>query len=454
MKIDFRQGRETLTRRPVVLLLLLGFLLAPSLIQAATLTIDQAVNLALARNKDFLVVKTELDKADAEVKNAVAGALPHLDFSSNYQRNHEIPTVVFGGEEFRLGTKNNINLGLTLTQPIYLGGRVFAAVKIARIYRKYINEMVEESKSQVVFGVRQAFLGTILAHDVVDVYRAAVETAEYNLSVVQKMAAQGMVSDYEVLRAEVEAANLRPQLIQAENDAEIAIDRLKDMIGMDSGESLELAYEFDPSVSAHHLDLDKLQSSAAEQRPLLKEQDYYEQMRRKAISVAKATGRRPNISLSSGLSWAYQRDDLELSSDNFTRSWTTTLNFTMPLFDGFAAGSETKKAELDHHASILQKEQAANQVEIEVRAAYLQYQEAGDRLQAQARTVDQADEGLRIARLRYESGVGTQLEVLSAESALTQARTNYVQATHDVALAAYRLLRVTGIENWDELKEL
>jgi outer membrane protein TolC len=402
------------------------------------LTIDEAVQLALQRNEDFLVVLTELEKADADVKNAVAGALPHLDFDGRLQRNHEIPTMVFGGETFKLGTNNNLNFSLTLTQPIYLGGKVFSAVKIARIYRKYISEMVRESEIEVVFGVRQAFLGAILSQDYVAVYRDAVATAELNLEMVSKMAAQGVVSDYEVLRAEVEAANLRPQLTQAENRAVMALDELR---------------EFDPLVAHESFNLAGLQKSATSHRPLLQEQAYYEELRQKAIGVAKS-GYRPNISLSSGLNWTYQDDDLDIGLRDFTRSWATTLFISMPLFDGFATSAEVKKARLDHHASQLQAKQANDRVEIEVRSAHLQFQEATERLQAQTKTVEQAEEGLRISRLRYESGVGTQLEVLSAESALTQAKTNFVQATHDAALGVYRLQRVTGLEDWKQLKEL
>lgn len=435
------------------LLLLLAVLLLAQPAAGETLTIDAAVQMALQRNESFLAVKTELGKADAEVKGAVAGALPHLDFSSNLTRNHEIPTVVFGGEEFRLGTKNNIDLNLRLTQPIYMGGKVFTALKVARIYRKYTKEMVGESQAQLVFGVRQAFLGAILAQDQVAVFRDAVATADYNLDMVRKMAQQGMVADYDVLRAEVESGNLRPQLTQAENQAEIALDQLRNMVGLKSSDSLSLTYSFDTTLTKENFSLSALQERASAVRPLLREQEYYQQLRDKAISIAKS-GRRPNVSLSSGLSWSYQRDDLLLSSDNFTRSWSTTLNISMPIFDGFSTSAEVKKARLDYRASELQLSQTRNQVEIDVRGAFLQYGEASERLQAQAKTVDQAQEGLRIARLRYESGVGTQLEVLSAESALTQAKTNYVQATHDAALAVYRIMRVTGIENWDELKEL
>ncbi|MCK4856711.1 MAG: TolC family protein [candidate division Zixibacteria bacterium] len=441
-----------LTLRAWLLLILLLSLVALSPVLAAALTIDQSVALALKNNESYLVARAQLEKADADVTNAVAGALPNIDFSGTYSRNHEVSTVVFGGESFRLGTLNNINLGLTLTQPIYQGGKLFSAIRIASLYRKYISEMVRESEGEIIFGVRQAFLAAILAQNVVGVYRDAVATAELNRDMVGKMYNQGVVSEYEALRAEVELANLKPQLIQAENRAAIALDYLKNLIGLPLDEPVELVYQLDSCSLSHTFRLDYLKKVAADNRPAIREREYYQEMLQKAIGVARA-GYRPNIELRSSMTWTYQADEFDVGFNDFNRSWTTSLNVSMPLFDGFATSAAVKKARLDYHSSRLLAEQTRDQVALEVKEAHLTYLEIADRLEAQAKTVAQAQEGLRIARLRYQSGVGTQLEVLSAEAALTMARTNYIQATHDAALAVYRLQRVTGADNIEELKE-
>jgi outer membrane protein TolC len=315
-----------------------------------------------------------------------------------------------------------------------------------------MDAMVNETEGQVLFGVRQAFLGAILANDYVQVYREAVATAELNVEMVQKMYDQGVVSEYERLRAEVELANLKPQLIQAENQVKIANHNLKNMIGLDLNDEVELVYDFNPDWSSQQLNLEHLSSLADEHRPSLRESRYYVEMRKKAIGVAKA-GYRPQISLRSNLDWTRQSDEFDLSTSDWTRSISASLRVSMPIFDGFATSAEVKKAKLDHVSSTLEASRTQNQVELELQEAFLTYEETSDRLGAQSKTVTQAEEGLRIARLRYEQGVGTQLEVLSAEAALTLAKTNYVQATHDAAVAVYRLLQVTGVDNVDELRE-
>jgi len=431
------------------------FCLANASAFAASITIDDAVASALRNNQDYLIAKSQLDAADAEVQGALAGALPQLSFGSTFTRNLKVPTVVFAGESFRFGSDNEMNLGLSLTQPIWLGGKVFAAIKIARVYRRYTEEMVKEAESQVTYGVRRAFLGAILAQDVVKVYQDGLATAEMNLDIVSKMRSQGVVSEYELLRAQVEVANLKPQLTQAQNNAQNALDNLKKLIGAKLTDPLELSYGFDSTMVGQPLSIDHLQALAGEHRAALRQQQYVQDIAKRAIGVAKS-GRSFSLIFQSQYGWQLQGDDDQFQlfkGDKWTPSWTAALSLSMPLFDGFSTSAAIKKAKVDSRTADLSYAQLKEQVALDVHQAYYNYQESGERLRAQLKTIEQAEEGLKIARLRYQNGVGTQLEILSAESALTQAKTNYVQATHDAAAAVYGLLQVTGVNNIQELKE-
>jgi len=433
-------------------LMLLGASIPAS---GSAITIDDAVGMALKNNQDYLIAKSQLEKAEAEIQKATAGALPTLSFGSSYTRNLKIPMMVFGGESFRFGTDNQMDIGLNLTQPIWLGGKVFVAMKIAKIYKSYTEDMVREAEGQIVYGVRRAFLGAILTQDVVKVYKDALATAELNLDIVNKMYSQGVVSEYEYLRAQVEVANLRPQLTQTQNGAVIALESLKNLIGAKLSESLELRYEFDSTIVGRELNLEYLQKLARANRASLQQQEHLADITRRAIGIAKS-GRSFNLILQSQYGYRLQGDDKAFQlfkRRDWTPSWTATLNLNMPIFDGFTTTAEIRKAKTDYQDASLSLEQLKQQVELDVRQAYYTYQESGERLKAQQKTIEQAEQGLKIARLRYQNGVGTQLEILSAEAALTQAKTNYVQATHDAAEAVYGLLRVTGVNNIEMLKE-
>ncbi len=419
------------------------------------MTIDDAVASALRNNQDYLIAKSQLEKAEAEIQKATAGALPTLSFGSAFTRNLKIPTLSIGGESFKYGSDNQMDVGLTLTQPIWLGGKVFAAMKIAKIYKSYTEDMVREAEGQIVYGVRRAFLAAILTQDVVKVYKDALSTAELNLDIVNKMYSQGVVSEYEYLRAQVEVANLKPQLTQTQNGAVIALESLKNLIGVKLSEPLDLQYEFDSTVVGRQLNLEYLQNLASANRASLQQQEHLADITRRAIGIAKS-GRSFNLIFESQYGYRLQGDDDAFrlfKGHDWTPSWTAVMSLSMPIFDGFSTTAEIRKAKTDNQDANLSLEQLKQQVELDVRQAYYTYEESGERLKAQLKTIEQAEEGLKIARLRYQNGVGTQLEILSAEAALTQARTNYVQATHDAAAAVYGLLRVTGVNNIEMLKE-
>ena len=161
----------------------------------------------------------------------------------------------------------------------------------------------------------------------------------------------------------------------------------------------------------------------------------------------------PKFDFVSQYGWRYQADDFGFDGNNWSPNWTASISLSMPIFNGFSTKASVRKARVDSRQAELGYEKTREQVELQVRDAYLRYGEANERLMSQRKTIEQAEEGLRISRIRYQNGIGTQLEILSSESALTLARSNFVQATHDAALAVYRLLRVTGMENFDELKE-
>lgn len=420
---------------------------------ARTLTLDEAVQEALKGNQDYQIARTELEKAEAEIQSATADAYPHLTLGSTYTRNLEVPEIVFGGQTFRLGTENQIDAGLTLKQPIWQGGKVLAAIKIARTYRKYTEEAVHEVEAEVVFNVRQSFLDVILARDVVNVYRDALAAADLNLEIVSKMQAQGVVSEYEKLRAEVEVANLRPQLLQAQNRADLALHALRNFLSLETSDEIELQYSFDSTNVGQVLSLPHITELAIANRSVLRQQDHLKEITRRAVGIAKAENS-PKFDFVSQYGWRYQADDFGLDGENWSPNWTASISMSFPIFNGFSTKASVRKAKVDRQQAEMSYEKMREQVELQVRDAFLRYGEANERLQSQRKTIEQAEEGLRISRIRYQNGIGTQLEILSSESALTLARSNFVQATHDAALAVYRLLRVSGMTTFDELKEL
>ena len=420
-------------------ILIAAFLwLSPGGLSALDLELGEALQMALKSNAVYLSALQDRLKAEGEIVEARAGALPSLTLDGRYNRNFELQEIVFEGQRVKIGTKNNYSISLNLDQTLWGGGRVFNAWKIANLYSKYTAEGVKIARQRVIYESYRAFFSAILARDNVNVASDAVIQAEENFEVVNNMYLQGLVSEYDKLRAEVELANLIPQLTKAENDAQIALSNLRYYIGYEGLDEINPKFEFNLDDTVATPDLDKSIETAFAQRPDYVGQDYLIKAYQKAIGVSRS-GRMPSLYFSSALEWAANVDKSFPSERDWYRTWSASVNLSFPIFDGLKTSGSVKKSKADYMKSRLAKSQMEDAIRIEVEEAISSVEESKKRLASGMKTIAMAEEGLRVANLRFKNGVGTQLEILSAQAALTQAKTNYILAIYDyqISLAKY-----------------
>ncbi len=416
---------------------------------ATSLTISDIRQRALQFNRTYLSAKEEVKKSEAQVVQARAGALPDLTFSGGYSRNFKLPSFFVQPDsgqpiEFRTGFNNDFSAALTARQSIWEGGKVFKALHIAKLYREYSHEKEEQVKASVTVTAERLFFAAILQQSVLATLNKAYEANSYNLDVVQKYYDKGLVSQYELLRARVEKDNLKPQIFQAESDLKLAQKQLKSYIGMDLADSVLLIEAEDDTSMAGLLPLPALIDTALANRPEMLQAEYLTNITKEAVGVAKGDYY-PSLQAVSTYSWSGQSDDFTLQQNN-TRSWSAGLNLTIPLFKGGRTTGAVRQAQADYRQTVLATRDAKDAIRLEVEGAYDQLIQAKKSLDIQGVTIAEAEEGLKIANLRYESGVGTLLEVLSAQTALTQARNSLAQAKFSFRNAKAQLKKATTLE--------
>jgi outer membrane protein len=420
---------------------------------ARSLTIHEARQLALEFNRDFLQSKEGVRIAEANVTMARAGAFPDIRLGASYNRTFEIPSFFVqmtneDGEteslEFKTGFKNSYAANLSLVQAIWQGGRVFTAYSIAKDFRKYSLAVQSQVTATVAYNSDVLFSDALLQRSKVDVLRKSFEAASENLDVVEKQNSQGLVSEFEVLRARVEKSNLEPQILMAESDQKLADKRLQSFLGISLDEEIQLIEEpVNPSLE-NLPPVSTLVQQALDQRPEMQQRVYERDMRRKAVKIAQSDYW-PALDAVAGYSWQAQSDDFTLS-ENISRSWTAGLTLSVPLFQGGRTRGAVAQARAEHSQALLAVEQVRDDIRLEVEQAYDRLLQAKRSLETQQNTIAMAEEGLRIAELRYQSGVGTLLEVLSAQTALTQAREILAQATFAFRTAKAGLKLATTID--------
>ena len=424
----------------------------PALSSAETLRIglDQAIDIALDNNDTYRIAEKELDKADGQVTEAVAGALPQITGNLRYLKNWKVPVGVFqmNGETvtFKFGTDNSYVADLTLTQPIYAGGRTFTALKIARTYKKMAREIVIGARQNLKVAVFQSFYGAALAAEIHRVNTESFEFARQNLDVVSKMYEQGVAAEYDFLRARVAVANLEPEVIRSQTGRDVALSALKNTLGIELDVDLELESEFDSTrFIIAPIDNEDASAEFRQNRPEIIISGYETKLRNQAISLSKA-GYKPSLMFSTSLQYQAQFNQGNVFDKKWDRSLNSVLMLSVPIFDSWRTPSKVKQARVEYAQSRLKEESVIKYMTLDYQQSLGKYNEARKRLSAQGGAVELARRGLEIANVRYENGVGTQLEVADARLALARAEINRAMAFHDLATGYASLLRSLGRE--------
>jgi outer membrane protein TolC len=275
-----------------------------------------------------------------------------------------------------------------------------------------------------------------------------VTLAEKHLKNVRSLYEVGMASKFDLLRSEVQLANLKPQLIRAKNGLNSAELGLKTLLGLDLNRPVEVRGEL--SYQAFEANLDANVAQALANRPELNQLRYQRQMAAEVLKMARAAYL-PTVAI--GGAYNYWANQFNFGRNNWESFYQVNLVLSVPIFNGFANSAkvgETKAMlkQLDYSQKGL-----SEMVKFEVQEAILNLQQAKESLLSQEKNVEQAQEAVRIAELNYSEGLATNLDVSSALVALSQARTNYSQALYDYALALAQLEKAIGAgqENSDEI---
>lgn len=434
--------------RAVMFVCLLIGVSAVSAVGQVQLTVQETRRRAVDFNRTYLQARQDVKIANTNVTRAWADALPNLSFNGRYGRNFIVPSIFFEVDgqtvQFKTGFKNNFNATVALEQPIWQGGKVFKGLQVAKLYKGYSEAIAQQVRSEIVYNAEQLFYDAIRTHSDLEVWQQAYESNSANYRVVKQKYDQGMVSEYELLRAKVEMQNALPEILAAESEVTLAEKRLKSFIGLPLSDSMTVI-EPDTDTSLTTLpDLPTLKDTALALRPEMVQARRLVEISGKAVSIARAAYW-PDLNAFAQYDWSAVSDDFTLTNNN-SRSWTAGLTVSFTIFDGFRRKGDVDQRQAEFRQAQLGRQQAEDDITLEVEQAYDRLIQAKKALDIQGATIAAAEEGLKIATVRYESGVGTQLEVLSAQSALTQARSVQAQALFSFRVARAGLKRATTIE--------
>jgi outer membrane protein TolC len=337
--------------------------------------------------------------------------------------------------------KHNYNASATLQQPLFTWGKLINNYKQTKLNLQAAEQGLESAKQKLELDVTNAFYGVVLTQEFVKVSEKAVEQVEKHVKTANDLFEAGVATNFDVLRASVQLANVRSQLIKAQNGLRLAKEGFKITLGL----PLEAEVNVDGQLGYQEqkVDLDELLKLAKENRPDLKQLELQAEAGEKIVSIAKA-GNKPNLVFLSNYDATFSTNYEEGVDRDWKKSWNLTFALNIPIFDGLATRARVKQAKSGLNQIQLGKAQLEDGIQLEVKSAYLALQESQSLLDAQKETVQQAEESLRIANLQHENGMITSVQLTDAELALTQAQVNRLQALYDYTIAIAKIEKAIG----------
>ena len=410
------------------------------------LTIDEAVDLALDRGRALTEARLLLTEAEERVSEAWGEVFPRLDFSASYVRNISppvsfVPARIFNpaapeGEFLSLefGADNSWQSALTLRQPLF-DPKALVGLGAADNYRRLQREMVRGHSQQVATRVRLLCYDLLLRGEEVRLIERSLDRLRQALEETRGRARAGLASDYDVLRLEVELANLEPRLLLAGNARASGRRRLGLELAVDDPGRLRLSERGTLTTARPGLELPAgdLVQTALSRRSDVRQLEQNAALRRRLLRREQAEYL-PRVSLFA--TWDVQaqqdgRPDFFGSANNRATSKIAGLSVELPLFSGLQ-----RDARIDQERAVLRQAEVRAQMARDEAAVQVQdlkeaLAEAAQREGGQRLAVSQARRGFEIASARYREGLGSRLDVTDAEVALRQSEFNMAQAAHD-----------------------
>jgi TolC family type I secretion outer membrane protein len=413
------------------------------------LSLVDSLNLAARQNATVLKAKNDLEAQYGLVVQTRAVALPQLTANGNYTRTDrsDIEGIPYPG--VAASPDQNWNSGVKIEQAIYEGGKMVAAVRAAGATKQQALADYQTAVADTLLSVRVAYYDVLQAAQQITVHDASVKLLQKELEDAQHRFDAGTVPRFNVLRAEVSVANERPNLIHARNDFRVAKNNLVNLLGFnlprDIWEDVPLNLTDTLEVMPYEVKLpDAIQQALSTRTELTSLRKVIELQKLNVVS-AKA-GYKPTVQVFAGYNWQNVQFTPPVTLDHELDGWNAGAELNWNIFDGMLTHGKVLQAQALYAKSKVSLDDEARQIELQVRTAYSDFVDAKEVLDSQQKVQEEAEESLREANARADAGTGTQLDVLDAETSLTQARTTLVQAKHDYATAKARLQRAIGAD--------
>ena len=398
-----------------------------------TLTLQEAIDAALAQHPTLRVGEATVDAAQERVRQQVAGYLPRGAYVYNYTRKKQAITAAVGGVQAgqpARATSQLFNFNSTnfsMSQLLFDFGRTLDSIRAAIASVEASNADLDTTRQTVILNTKQAYYSVLANQRLLQVADETVRQNQKHLEEAQARFQVGLAPRFDVTQARVQLSTAQLNQVTARNNVALARETLRTAMGVTGPFPFVLVDTLQRGTLT--LNDEALLTQAYTHRPELQS---IQAQQRAATEQVSALQKQylPSITGNAQYNWSGREYPLQ-------QGWLWAVTLTFPLFDDFQVVGQVGEAKANLRGLQAQEDNLRQQIALEVRQSFLNVQQAEESIGVSEQTVGQAQENLAIAEGRYAAGVGNIIELTDAQVLLTSAQANNIQAlaTYKTAVA-------------------
>ncbi len=430
-----------------IITLFAGILVSSSAFaQQKEITLEEGIQIGLQNSKTLHSSKMKVLSAEANLSAINTLRLPSLSLNASYTHLSPVnPFAVatpFGVFTISPSILDNYNLKLSLQQPLFTGFKLSSSSKIAEDNSLAAKQQYTQDEQNLILNIKNAYWGLFSAEKLKKAVDDNFLQVKAHLADIQNFFKQGLSTKNDVLKVEVQLSEIELQQIDAKNSVKIAVVNLDNVIGLPLSSDLQIPQNVSVSNNTEY-DLTQLIKEAIRNRPDLKAMEYQVEASKTGIALAQSNWY-PQIYLTGNYYYSKPNQRILPSRNQFDATWDVGIGLSFNIWNWGATKDQTTQAEAQYEQSNDGLKSMKDAITLEVTQDYYNMIKAKEKILVAEQTVSQAEENYRVTDDKFKQGLALNSELLDAETALLQAKTNQIQSLADYELAVARIQRSIG----------
>ena len=415
-----------------------------------TVSLPKALEIAMSKSPTIKVANKEIERVDYSKKERLASLYPTINGSGSYSRNlkNQKSVISFNGTPtvLEFGVDNNFSAGVSASLPI-IAPTLWATLKLNEYDAQLVLESARSSRISLINQVTKAYYTLLLMQDSYDVFVKSYTNTAENTRVIADKYKQGVVSEYEWIRADVQSRNAQSNIVSAQSGVNLSKQQLKMLMGLNMFSEIKIEGKLSDFEQNMYGDVMNLDTIALKANTDLKQFDIKSKQLDQTLEIQK-TSWYPTLGASLNYSYNYMGNDADKFSV-YTKFPASMLgvSLSVPIFQGGTRVYKTKQIKIQQEELKDQRDNLKKGIELQMITSLDNIKKAIEKIESNKKAMSQAEKAMTISKKRYEVGSGTFLDITNSELAYIQAGLSYNQSIYDFLTSKSDLEKILGKES-------